>query len=100
MCTSILVASEIRFGLALRPETGLRERLLNLLTLMPVLPFRNPADDVYGVIRAQLHRQGRLIGPNDLFIAAHAIAEGCTLVTANLREFQRIPSLSVESWLD
>jgi len=52
----------------------------------------------YGRLRAQLEKQGMPIGPLDTLIAAHALALGCTLVTNNLREFKRVPSLPLENW--
>lgn len=55
-------------------------------------------DRTYGSIRAALERMGRLIGPNDLLIAAHAIAAGAVMVTANVGEFGRVPGLVVEDW--
>jgi len=51
-------------------------------------------------IRQQLTRQGRPIGPNDLLIAAHARALNLTVVTANMREFSRVPDLRVDNWFD
>ena len=74
-------------------------QLETVLTELPVLPFEPPADRVYGGIRAYLERVGMPIGPNDLFIAAHALALDLTLVTANKREFRRVPGLKVENWL-
>ncbi len=59
-----------------------------------------PPTLVYADIRAQLEVQGRPIGPTDLFIAAHALSLDLTLVTANVREFSRVPDLLVENWLD
>ncbi|WP_346426506.1 PIN domain-containing protein [Rhizobium sp. CCGE 510] len=59
-----------------------------------------PADAQYGVIRAELEASGKPIGPNDLFIAAHAYALGAVLVTANMGEFARVRALQVENWLD
>lgn len=56
------------------------------------------AGEAYGEIRATLEKQGRLIGNNDLWIGAHALALKLTLVTNNEREFKRIPGLSVENW--
>lgn len=53
----------------------------------------------YAEIRTQLEQAGTPIGPNDLLIAAHALALNLTLVTANIREFGRVPNLSVENWL-
>ena len=53
----------------------------------------------YGRIRSWLKRQGRLIGNNDLFIAAHALSLGAVLVTNNVREFNQVPDLTVENWV-
>ena len=58
-----------------------------------------PADVIYGDVRAQLERIGTPIGPNDMLIAAPALALGLTVVTDNEREFSGVPSLSVENWL-
>ena len=66
---------------------------------LKVLPFNEPADKAYGVIRAELESAGTPIGPNDLLIAAHAQANDAVLVTANLREFTRVHGLQVENWL-
>jgi len=62
------------------------------------LPFDDLAAEVYGRIRAYLAQQGALIGPNDLLIAATALAYGATLVTHNTREFERVPELKIEDW--
>ena len=62
------------------------------------LPFDDLAAEVYGRIRAYLTQQGQLIGPNDLLIAATALAYGATLVTHNTREFTRVPDLRIEDW--
>jgi tRNA(fMet)-specific endonuclease VapC len=64
-----------------------------------VLALDVPADTEYGGIRAELESAGKPIGPNDLFIAAHAYALGATLVTANIGEFSRVRALKVENWL-
>ena len=55
---------------------------------------------VYGKIRAALERQGAPIGGMDMLIAAQAIAQGFTLVTHNLKEFNRVPSLKYETWVN
>jgi tRNA(fMet)-specific endonuclease VapC len=62
------------------------------------LPFDDRAAEVYGRIRSRLEEQGALIGPLDLLIAAIAIANGCTLVTHNAREFSRVEGLAWEDW--
>jgi tRNA(fMet)-specific endonuclease VapC len=62
------------------------------------LPFDDAAAAIYGDIRVRLERQGRTIGPNDLLIAATALAHGATLVTHNTGEFSRIEELRLEDW--
>jgi len=63
-------------------------------------PLEAPVDRVYAELRARLAAAGRPNGANDLLIAAHALALGLTLVTANTREFARVDGLSFENWLD
>lgn len=63
------------------------------------LPFDDRAAEVYARIRATLAAQGLLIGPNDLLIAAIAVANNLTLVTHNTREFQRVAGLQIEDWM-
>ena len=64
-----------------------------------MLALGPPVDAVYGELRAALERGGPPIGANDMLIAAHAMALGCTVVTDNEREFSRIEDLGVENWL-
>lgn len=97
--TSIIVSSEIEFGLTLKDSKRLREQMERVLSGIPILPFDKPADERYGVLRADLKRKGTPIGPNDLLIAAHALALEATLVTANVGEFSRVTGLKVENWL-
>jgi tRNA(fMet)-specific endonuclease VapC len=97
--TSILVVAEIRFGLAKRPSPALELRLQQLSKAIPVLDFKPPADAAYAVIRRQLEQSGKPIGAMDMLIAAQALAGDHTLVTANEREFARVPGLRVENWL-
>jgi len=99
VCTSIIVAAELRFGVAKIRSVRLMQRVEELLATIDVLPFEEPADTVYGEIRVQLEKRGRPIGANDLFIAAHAISLGYTLVSANEREFSHVPGLRTENWL-
>jgi tRNA(fMet)-specific endonuclease VapC len=75
------------------------ERLAELTTWLPVLPLTAGVGTAYGVIRAELESTGRLIGGNDLWIAAHAKAEGLTLVTNNEKEFRRVRGLKVQNWV-
>ena len=62
------------------------------------LPFDDASAEQYGLVRAELKRQGRLIGSNDMLIAATALAFDATLVTHNTREFVRVPGLKLEDW--
>jgi tRNA(fMet)-specific endonuclease VapC len=73
---------------------GLRE----FVQLIPPLPLPENAGDVYGFIRAELESRGEVIGPNDLWIASHALASGLALVTNNEKEFRRIRGLKVQNW--
>ena len=99
MCgTSIIVAAEVRYGIAKHPERRGAARASELLEKLSIAPFEAPADKYYGEIRADLEGAGTPIGSNDLFIAAHALALDCILVTANEREFRRVPELKVENW--
>ena len=99
MCTSIIVAAELRYGCAKSGSTRLLKAVEDLLAEIDILPFDVPADAVYGGIRAELETAGKPIGANDLLIAAHATATGATIVTANTDEFKRIRGLKVENWL-
>lgn len=100
VCTSIIVAAELRYGCAKKGSTKLSERVEKVLAAIPVLPFEAPTDAVYGEIRAALEKSGYTIGSNDLLIASHALTLGATMVTANAREFGRIETLTVENWLN
>ena len=99
VCTSIVAAAELRFGAAKSGSPKLADRVDLILSALEVLPLEPPADRHYGEIRQDLARRGTPIGPNDLLIAAHARALDLTVVTANMREFSRIPGLRVENWL-
>ena len=99
VCTSIIVAAELRYGAAKKASPRLTAQLEAVLGGIDVLPFEAPADVAYGLIRSRLERAGRPIGGNDLLIAAQALALGCTVVTDNDSEFARIDGLSRENWL-
>lgn len=99
VCTSIVVAAELRFGAARAGSKRVSRQLDRILAALDILPLDEPADRHYATLRRALEKRGLPIGPNDLLIAAHALAEDCTLVTANEREFSRVPGLKVENWL-
>ena len=100
LALSIVTIGEIRFGQALNPlAVRVRERIDVLVDSMRRLPLGWNAVPHYASTRAHLQKKGTPIGPNDLWLAAHALAEDLTLVTANEREFTRVPKLRVENWL-
>jgi len=99
VCTSIIVAAELRYGATKKESSRLTVQLEAVLSVLDVLPFEVPADAAYGLIRTRLEQAGRPIGGNDLLIAAQAIALGYTIVTDNEREFARIDGLPCENWL-
>lgn len=99
VCTSIIVAAELRYGAAKSGSAKIADRVDLILSALEILPLETPADHQYAVLRNHLTQQRTPIGPNDLLIAAHALADDLTIVTANVGEFSRIPGLNVENWL-
>ena len=99
ICTSIIVACELRFGAVKSGSSRLMQQLENILAVLPILPLKPPVDQHYATIRTHLEQAGTPIGPNDLVIAAHALALDLTLITANTREFERVPALNLDNWL-
>ena len=99
VCTSIVVASELRYGALKKGSAALTTQLNAVLGALDVVSLDAPTDASYAEVRVQLEKAGRPIGGNDLLIAAHALALGCTLVTDNEREFRRVEGLVIENWL-
>jgi len=101
-----VVISLITFGELYNGAMKSRESdaaLVNLHLLaerLPVQPMSTEVAENYGKIRSTLEQQGNSIGGNDLWIAAHALTQDLTLVTNNSREFERVPGLQVENWLN
>lgn len=98
ICTSIVVAAELRFGAEKSGSNKLADQVDLILSAIEILPLESPADREYGKLRHYLVRNGTLIGPNDMLIAAQALSAGLTVVTANTREFTRVPGLIIENW--
>lgn len=97
--TSVIVRAEILFGLRKRQSEELDRKVRAILQRIYVAPFDLPADEFYAEIRVLLSAEGRIIGPNDLLIAAHAMALDAVLVSDNVKEFSRIPGLKLENWI-
>ena len=97
MCA--VVRAELVFGARKSTHVAENLRLVDaLFEPFVCLPFDDRAADAYGSVRADLERVGRPIGPNDLLIAATALAHDLILVTHNLSEFGRVPGLDVDDW--
>jgi len=99
VCTSIIVAAELRYGANKRGSPRLLAQLEAVLGAFEVLPFEVPADAAYGLLRTRLDKAGRPIGANDLLIAAQVLTLGCTIVTDNEKEFAHVEDLRRENWL-
>jgi len=97
VCTSIIVAAELRYGAVKLGSPRLTSQLEAVLGAIDVLPFEAPADAAYGLLRARLERAGTMIGGNDLLIAAQAAAVGAVVVTRNIRDFANL-EVAVENW--
>jgi tRNA(fMet)-specific endonuclease VapC len=99
LCISSIVAAELRYGADRSSSQHRNHRRLDLLTAeIACVDFDLQAASAYGRVRAELEARGSPIGANDMLIAAHALALGVVLVTDNLREFERVEGLEVESW--
>jgi tRNA(fMet)-specific endonuclease VapC len=99
VCVSVVTKSELLYGVEVSPRRQQDEAALNaFLNYAEVLDFPDNASSHYAQIRAQLKKSGKMIGANDLFIAAHARSLGLTLVTHNTQEFRRVHRLAIEDW--
>ncbi len=97
---SIITYGELYYGTQKSTHPKKTRRLLQKLErFIPPLPLPTDAAQCYGEIRNQLEKQGKSIGNNDLWIAAHALAMELTLVTNNQKEFSRVPKLKLENWV-
>ena len=99
LCTSIVVACELRFGARKKNAAALTKRIEQLLQTIEVMPLAEDVDCTYAEVRTALEKKGRSIGANDLLIGAHALNERCVLVTHNGSEFAHIAGLKIEDWL-
>ena len=101
ICISSITLAELEYGMKHSSDPVKNEQaLLRFLAPLSVLPFGAAAASEYGEIRAYLQSRGTPIGRLDMLIAAHARVEGMTLVTNNMREFERVPELDLENWAE
>jgi tRNA(fMet)-specific endonuclease VapC len=96
---SVITYGELLYGaMKSTQRVAALERLHELVNLLPALSLPDKAAEAYGTIRAELESRGEMIGNNDLWIAAHAVAGGLTLVTNNESEFRRVRGLKIQNW--
>ena len=99
ICISSIVLAELYYGAAKHPNgVVIRREIDDFVSRLAVLPWDEVAADHYGAIRAALEKAGTLVGAMDMLIAAHAKSCGATLVSNNLREFDRIKGLKSANW--
>ncbi|MDM8525234.1 type II toxin-antitoxin system VapC family toxin [Desulfococcaceae bacterium HSG8] len=100
VCVSLVTVAEMEYGAAKssRPDEN-RDALYQFLSPLTILTFDQKAAYEYGLIRSYLEQKGMPIGSMDMMIAAHARSISATIVTDNVREFDRVPGLTVENWL-
>ena len=100
MCISAITKGELIYGAerSSQPERNLTD-IEGLITRLEVTPFEGHASEHFGQLRVELYRIGKPIDPYDMMIAGHARAMGLILVTNNMKEFERVPGLRLESWV-
>jgi tRNA(fMet)-specific endonuclease VapC len=99
LCISVITLAELIYGA--EKSARAHENLTvveQFRARLEVLPFSERAAGHYGQIWAELEQAGQPIGPHDMMIGSHARSEGLTVVTNNMREFQRLPGLRLENW--
>jgi tRNA(fMet)-specific endonuclease VapC len=95
---SVITAAELRFGAEKAGRPKLAEVVEAYLERLAVLDWTNEVTSHYARIRSELERSGKPIGNMDLLIASHAVSQGMTLVTNNIKHFSNVPGLKVEVW--
>ncbi len=99
ICISVITRAELLYGVAKNPQaTQLRQKINEFLRYITVLDWDISASDDYAIIRADLERQGKIIGSMDMQISAHALSQNLILITNNTKEFQRVNGLKIEDW--
>lgn len=100
LCISSITLAELLHGAekSAKPEHNLKQ-VEDFVSRLEVLAYGEKAAAHYGEIRADLEKQGCIIGVNDLHIAGHARSESLTLVTNNIREFERVEALRIDNWV-
>jgi tRNA(fMet)-specific endonuclease VapC len=97
---SVITYGELMYGVSKSNQKEVVIAILQeMMQILPPAPLPVAAGAVYGEVRAELEARGKIIGNNDLWIAAHALAAGLILVTNNEREFRRVKGLKIQNWV-
>ena len=100
ICISAITQAELELGVfKSQNQAKNAQALVKFLSVINVVDFDTKAAAAYGEIRADLERKGSPIGHMDMLIAAHALSQGYTIITNNLRKFERVEGLELENWL-
>jgi tRNA(fMet)-specific endonuclease VapC len=97
---SAVTVAELEYGIAKSNKVeNNRKTLIKFLSPFDIIPFNDLDAEIFGYLRAELERNGKVIGPYDLQIAAQALARDLILVSNNTKEFNRVPNLKLENWV-
>lgn len=100
VAVSSISVSELNYGVEKSQKKKPNRRYLdNFLSPISIIAYDQSAAERYGLIRTKLEKSGRVIGPLDMLIAAHALSQSLVLVTNNVGEFNRIDNLKIENWM-
>jgi len=99
ICISSITLAELRFGAEARRSRKLHRLIATFVGSVTVIPFDQPAADRFAPVATALARRGEPIGTFDTLLAAHALSQGLTLVTNNVKHFQRVEGLKTENWV-
>jgi tRNA(fMet)-specific endonuclease VapC len=100
LCISTVVLAELYYGAARHPKgPAIRKEIDEFVSRLVVIPWDEIAADHYGEIRATMEKDGTPIGAMDMMIAAHARSQGATLVSNNIRHFDKVPGLHIANWV-
>jgi tRNA(fMet)-specific endonuclease VapC len=100
LAISTVVLAELCYGAARHPQAvAIRREIADLVSRLAVLPWDEAAAEDYGALRATLEKAGTPLGAMDMMIAAHARSAGLTLVSNDVRHFDRVEGLSVANWV-
>jgi tRNA(fMet)-specific endonuclease VapC len=98
---SSITVAELEYGVAKsQQQEKNRIALMQFLLPLEIVEFNQTSATIYGSIRSDLESKGLIIGAMDMLIASHSLSLGVTLVTNNVREFSRIPTLLLENWVE